>query len=108
VTAPGAGPARHQRPEIDSLALAAARTAERVLEAARARGLERWQEFLAPLPDLLRDADLAELRRTARRARAAYGPKDSIRDALPIQATEALLNDLDRLLAALVREEMAR
>jgi hypothetical protein len=108
VTVSGGGPARHERPEIDHLALAAARTAERLLEVARARDLTRWREFLSPLPDLLRDAGLAELRRTARRARAAYGPKDSIREALPIQATEDLLDDLDRLLAALAREEAAR
>ncbi len=108
MTVPGAGPARHERPEIDHLALTAARTADRVLEDARARGLARWEEFLAALPDLLRDAGLVELRRAARRARSAYGPKDSIRDALPIRATEDLLDDLDRLLAALAREEMAR
>ena len=104
----GHGPARHERPEIDQLALAAARDAERLLEAARMRDLVRWQEFLEPMPDLLRDGSLADLRRIARRARAAYGPKDSIRESLPPEATEPLLDALDRLLAALAREEMAR
>ena len=104
----GRGPARHERPEIDQLALAAARDADRLLAAARMRDLARWQEFLAPLPDLLRDGNLADLRRVARRARAAYGPKDSIREALPAEVTEALLDGLDRLLAALAREELAR
>ena len=104
----GRGPARHERPEIDQLALAAARDVDRLLEASRVRNTVRWQEFLAPLPDLLRDGTLADLRRVARRARAAYGPKDSIREALPAEATEPLLDALDRLLAALAREEMAR
>ena len=34
-------------------------------------------------PDRLRDDDIADLRRTALRVRAAYGPKDSLRDVLP-------------------------
>jgi hypothetical protein len=108
VRLPDAGPARHERPEIDRLALDAAREADRLLEAARDRGLSRWEAFLEPLPDSLRDGTLAELRRTARRARAAYGPKDSIRDALPVPAADALLEGLDRLLAALAREELSR
>jgi hypothetical protein len=102
------GPARHERPEIDSLALAAAREAEKVLEASRARGLARWEAFLAPLPDVLRDGTLADLRRAARLARSAYGPKDSIRDVLPAESTLALLDSLDRLLRALAQEETGR
>ena len=102
------GPARHERPEIDSLALAAAREAEKVLEASRARGLVRWEGFLAPLPDVLRDGTLADLRRAARLARSAYGPKDSIRDVLPAESTLALLDSLDRLLRALAQEETGR
>jgi hypothetical protein len=102
------GPARHEMPEIDQLALKAARDADRLLAAARERGLSRWQEFLEPLPDALRDGSLADLRRTARRTRAAYGPRDSIRDALHVEAADALLEDLDHLLAALAREELAR
>jgi hypothetical protein len=102
------GPARHERPEIDSLALAAAREAEKVLEAAQARGFLRWEGFLAPLPDALRDGSLADVRRAARLARSAYGPKDSIRDVLPVEFTEALLDSLDRLLRALAKEETGR
>ena len=79
-----------------------------MLGEARSRGLTRWEEFLAPLPDRLRDGGLPELRRAARLARAAYGPKDSVREALPIPATEMLLVCLDRLLAALARDEMTR
>ena len=42
------------------------------------------------------------------RARAAYGPKDSIREALPAELTEPFLADLDRLLKALARDAMER
>ncbi len=102
------GPARHERPEIDELALAAAGEADRLLAGARARGLERWQTFLAPIPGQLRDGDMDELRRAARRARAAYGAKDSIRDALPTDLTEPFLERLDRLLRGLARDEAQR
>jgi hypothetical protein len=40
------------------------------------------------------------------RARAAYGPKDSIRDALPAELTEPFLESVDRLLKALARREL--
>ena len=62
--------------------------------------------YFAPLPDRLRDDDIADLRRTALRVRAAYGPKDSVRDALPEDVTEPLLDALDRLLKALARREV--
>jgi hypothetical protein len=101
---PPARPARHERPAIDEAALAAARETEKAAAGARERGLSRWQEFLEPLPELLRDASLEDLRGVALRARAAYGPKDSIRDALPADLTEPLLASLDRLLKALARE----
>jgi hypothetical protein len=48
------------------------------------------------------------LRGIARRARAAYGPKDSIRESLPPEVTEPFLDHLDRLLKALAREELER
>ena len=95
---------RHERPLIDEYALAAARWADRLLAEARSRGSSRWEAFLAPLPELLRDADLASLRGIARRARAAYGPKDSIREVLPAELTEPFMTDLDRLLKALARD----
>jgi hypothetical protein len=37
--------------------------------------------------------------------RSAYGPKDSIRDALPADVTEPLLDAVDRLLRALDRRD---
>jgi hypothetical protein len=100
------GPSRHERPAIDEAAMAAARDADHLLEAARALGLQRWGEFLEPLPDQLRDARLPDLRRVALRARAAYGAKESIREHLPANLTEPFLADVDRLLKALARDEM--
>ena len=96
-------PARHELPAIDEAAMAAARGADRLLACARERGLERWTNFLAPVPDQLRDAGVGELRAVAQRARAAYGSKDSIRESLPAELTEPFLADIDRLRKALVR-----
>ena len=101
------GPARHERPAIDEAALVAARHGDRLVAAARDRGLTRWADFLGPLPDRLRDDELATLRSVAMRARAAYGPKDSVRDALPAELTEPFLDALDRLLRELARREAA-
>ena len=101
------GPARHERPAIDEAALAAARDAEKLLEGARERGADRWAAFLADIPDRLRDAPIGDLRRVALRARSAYGPKDSIREALPAELTEPLLAHLDRLLRVLAREALS-
>ena len=99
------GPARHERPEIDELALTAARAADKLLASARDRGVTRWLAYFEPLPDQLRDAPIVELRRIAMRARAAYGPKDSVRDVLPALVTEPLLDTLDRLLKGLAKRE---
>jgi hypothetical protein len=88
--------------------MAAARSAEKLLESARERGSQRWVDFLAPVPDLLRDAGVGELWVVAQRARAAYGPKDSIREALPPELTEPFLTQLDRLRKALARESAER
>jgi hypothetical protein len=100
------GPARHERPLIDDVALAAARAGDRLVAAARDVGNERWVAYLEPIPDRLRDEELLDLRRTALRARAAYGPKDSVRDALPADVTEPFLVSIDRLLKELARRDM--
>ena len=101
------GPARHERPAIDEAALIAARHGDRLLAAARERGITRWADFLALLPDRLRDDEVGSLRSVAMRARAAYGPKDSVRDALPAELTEPFLESIDRLLRELARREAA-
>jgi hypothetical protein len=100
-------PARHERPAIDDAALVAARHADRLVAAARDGGSARWAEFLAPLPDRLRDEELTSLRSVALRARAAYGPKDSVRDVLPADLTEPFLEAIDRLLRELARRDAA-
>lgn len=97
------GPARHEVPAIDELALIAARHGDRLLTAARQRGVDRWTAFLDPLPDRLRDDELPALRSTALRARAAYGPKDSVRDVLPADLTEPFLDAVDRLIREINR-----
>jgi hypothetical protein len=101
------GPARHERPAIDEAALAAARAGDRLVAAAREVGSARWVAYFEPLPDRLRDDELAELRRTALRARSAFGPKDSVRDALPAEFTEPFLASIDRLLKELAKREAA-
>lgn len=102
------GPARHEVPTIDTAALTAARWADRLLRAARDREASRWVAFLEPIPEHLRDDDLAGLRATARRARAAYGAKDSIRDTLPEDLTEPFRDALDVLVRELARHELRR
>jgi len=101
-------PARHEVPAIDAAAMTAARWADRLVRAAREREAARWVAFLEPIPDRLRDEDLPGLRATARRARAAYGAKDSIRDALPGELTEPFRDAIDILLREIARHELRR
>jgi hypothetical protein len=100
------GPARHEVPAIDDAALASARTVDAMLASARQRGIDRWVRFLEPLPDRLRDGELRDVRVAAQRVRAAFGPKDSIRDSLPDDVTEPAIKAADRLLKALARHEL--
>ena len=98
--------ARHQHPAIDEAALVAARACDRLVAAARAAGAARWLAYFEPIPDRLRDEDIGDLRRTGLRARAAYGPKDSVRDALAEDVTEPFLDAIDRMLKALAKREV--
>jgi hypothetical protein len=99
-------PPRHELPDVDAAALEAARAADVLVRAAREAGNERWLRYLEPLPNRLRDDPLPDLRTATRLARAAYGPKDSIRDALPEEATEPFLDRIDRLIKAINRWEL--
>ena len=101
-------PPRHELPEVDAAALEAARAADALLAAAREAGNDRWLRYLAPLPERLRDDPLPGLRAAARLARAAYGPKDSVRDDLPWELTEPFLDRIDRLIKAINRWEANR
>lgn len=104
----GSPGARHEVPSVDAAAFTAARWADRLLRAAHERGSSRWAAFLEPLPDRLRDDDLPALRATARRARGAYGARDSIRDALPDELTGPFRDALDALLKEIARHELRR
>jgi hypothetical protein len=99
------GPARHDIPSIDEAALAAARAADVLLDAARTRGVARWERYLAPIPEALRDGDLRELRAAARSGRSAFGPKDSVLDALPFAPCIVFRDALDVLLKRIARYE---
>jgi len=101
-------PPRHEIPEVDAAALEAARAADKAVAAARDAGNERWLRYLDPIPNRLRDDPLPDLRLAARLVRAAYGPKDSIRDSLPPEVTEPFLDRIDRLLKAIARYESHR
>jgi hypothetical protein len=103
-----ARPARHEVPTIDDRALTAARAGDLVLAAAEERGAQRWSRELGAIPDVLRDGDLADVRRAAMRARSAYGPKDSVRDALPPDVTEPFLDAIDRLIRELAQYDRSR
>jgi hypothetical protein len=92
-------------PAIDEAALAAARAADRVIRTARDVGADRWVTYFEPLADRLRDDEPRDLRQAALRARAAFGPKDSIRDVLPDEVTEPLLVSIDRLIKQLNRRD---
>ena len=97
------GPARHELPAVDEAGLAAARHADRVVAALVEMGAERWIRYFEPMPERLRDDEPRGLRQVALRARAAYGPKDSIRDVLPRELTEPFLDSIDRLIRELNR-----
>ncbi|HET7726143.1 MAG TPA: hypothetical protein VFK54_02345 [Candidatus Limnocylindrales bacterium] len=84
--------------------MTAARATDRLLAAARDAGASRWVAFFEPLPDRLRDEGIAELRRTARLARAAIGPNDSVREVLPAEVTEPFVEALDALARELARD----
>jgi hypothetical protein len=92
-------------PAIDEAALGAARAADRVIRTARDVGADRWVTYFEPLADRLRDDEPRDLRQAALRARAAFGPKDSIRDVLPDEVTEPLLVSVDRLIKQLNRRD---
>jgi len=117
--------ARHELPDIDVAAMRTARLVDQlIVEANRiadegaapvtgrdpgaAATAERWAGYFQRIPDQLRDEPVPQLRLVARRARAAYGPKDSIRDVFDASLTEPLLDSIDRLLKAIARYEADR
>jgi hypothetical protein len=99
------GPARHELPAVDEAGLIAGRHADRLVAAAEVAGTTRWLRYFEGMPDRLRDDEPRSLRQVALRARAAYGPKDSVRDALPPEVTEPFLEAIDRLIKQLNKRD---
>jgi hypothetical protein len=99
------GPARHELPAVDEAGLIAGRHADRIVAAATDLGATRWLRYFEAMPDRLRDDEPRSLRQIALRARAAYGPKDSVRDVLPPEVTEPFLESIDRLLKQLNKRD---
>ncbi len=99
------GPARHELPAVDEAGLIAGRQADRMVAAAEMAGATRWLRYFEGMPDRLRDDEPRFLHQVALRARAAYGPKDSIRDALPPEVTEPFLEAIDRLIKQLNKRD---
>jgi hypothetical protein len=96
-------PARHELTDIDEAAIAAARAFDLLLAGAREAGSQRWVRFLEPLPNRLRDDELAALPRTARRCRSAFGPGDSVLDVVPRDVGTTAARSIDDLLRVLAR-----
>jgi hypothetical protein len=99
------GPARHELPAVDEAGLIAGRQADRIVAAAESAGAARWLRYFGEMPDRLRDDEPRSLRQVALRARAAYGPKDSVRDVLPPDVTEPFLDAIDKLIKQLNKRD---
>jgi len=99
------GPARHELPAVDEAGLFAGRHADRIVAAAEAAGATRWLRYFESMPDRLRDDEPRSLRQLALRARAAFGPKDSVRDVLPPEVTEPFLEAIDKLIKQLNKRD---
>ena len=76
-----------------------------MLGAARERGLDRWVSSWSRSRTASATASSATSARPPR-VRAAFGPEDSIRDALADDVTEPAIVAADRLLKALARHEL--
>jgi hypothetical protein len=127
---PEPAPARHELPDIDAAALRAARAVDALLDEGRrlvadgprddeeglrsldrarhAAAADRWMTYLRRVPDDLRDEPVPQIRSAARRVRAAFGPKDSIRETFAPDLTEPLLDAVDRLLKVIATYEAHR
>ena len=83
----------------------AGRQGERTAARGPSGCLDLRLRYFESMPDRLRDDEPRSLRQVALRARAAYGPKDSVRDALPPDVTEPFLDAIDRLLKQLNKRD---
>lgn len=101
-------PARWEDPALDEAALATARLTSQAVRALRALAAERWAAFFEPLVPVFEDGDRDDLHRAARRARAAFGARDSVLDAWPSDDALRLRDSVDALLTLLDRRRAMR
>jgi len=102
-----AGPPRWQDPQLDEAALEVARRVRLAVAGLRDHGHERWVAFLEPLAPAFEDGDRADLLAAARRARAAFGARDSVLDVAPGPDMLQLRDAVDRLQLLLERRRAA-
>jgi hypothetical protein len=103
-----AGPPRWQDPGLDEAALEVARRVRGALAALGGLGQERWVGYLEPLLPAFEDGDQADLLAACRRARAAFGPRDSLSEAWPSDDAALLRDSIDRLQRLLDRRTALR
>lgn len=99
---------RWEDPGLDEAALGVARLMRGAVGTLRSGGQERWASYLEPLVPVFEDGDTLDLLRAARRARAAYGARDSVLEAWPSPDAIRLRDGLDVLLVVLERRRAAR
>ena len=99
---------RWEDPALDEAALRVALLMRGAVVTLRVGGHERWAAYLEPLVASFEDGDRADLLRAARKARAAYGARDSVLEAWPSPDAIRLRDGLDALLALLERRQATR
>lgn len=103
-TAPG----RWEVPGVDAAALDLARRLDGVLPLLSGPAAARWERWLDPLVEPLRDGELRAVGAAVRRVRAAFGVGESVAQALPPAEALALRDAADALLRAIARHEAKR
>ena len=92
---------------LDDAALAVARRTRTVLVALEAAGDTRWRAWFEVLVPVFEDGDRSALEAAGRKARAAFGAKDSVRDVVDSPDLLVLRDAIDVLLRVLA-ERAAR
>ena len=100
-------PPRWQDPALDEAALAVARAIRGAVKELE-RTAPRWATWFEALLPALEDGDRPALEAAARRARAAFGARDSVLDAWPSADALQLRDLIDRLQRVLARRDAER
>ncbi len=98
---------RWQDPPLDEAALAVARDIRHALVELRTVA-PRWATWFDALLPALEDGDRAALEAAAKRARAAYGARDSVLDVWSTPEALQLRDQIDRLQRLLARRSAER